>query len=66
MPSPYPNEEAKYEKAKAVTLEQRRVSISIVQRTLGVGFNEACHYIERMERDGMVSKMLRNGERTIL
>jgi recombination associated protein RdgC len=55
-----------YDKAVAVVLAQRRVSISLVQRHLLVGYNRAARLIETMEKLGVVGPMMSNGDRQIL
>lgn len=55
-----------YEKAVGIVLAQRRVSISLVQRHLSIGYNRAAHLIEAMEKQGVVGPMLSNGDRVIL
>lgn len=55
-----------YEEAKKVVLESGRPSISFVQRHLRIGYNAAARIIERMEKDGLVSPIGANGQRTVL
>ncbi len=59
-------DETAYEEAKRVVLEQRRPSISLVQRHLRIGYNRAARLLEQMERDGIVSAMNANGTREVL
>ena len=47
-------------------LQNRRASISLVQRHLRIGYNRAARLIEDMERAGLVSPMASNGNREIL
>jgi len=55
-----------YDQAVAVVLKNRRVSISLVQRHLRIGYNRAARLLEQMEVNGAVSAMQSNGNRTIL
>ncbi len=55
-----------YDKAVAVVLEEKRASISFVQRHLGIGYNRAANLLEAMEGAGLVSKPSSMGKRTIL
>jgi S-DNA-T family DNA segregation ATPase FtsK/SpoIIIE len=47
-------------------LENKRASISLVQRHLRIGYNRAARLLEDMEKAGLVSKMGGNGNREIL
>jgi S-DNA-T family DNA segregation ATPase FtsK/SpoIIIE len=47
-------------------LQNRRASISLVQRHLRIGYNLDARLIEDMERAGLVSSMATNGNREIL
>lgn len=55
-----------YPDAKRFVLEQRRPSISLVQRHLRIGYNRAARLIEQMEADGLVSAMKADGTREVL
>jgi S-DNA-T family DNA segregation ATPase FtsK/SpoIIIE len=55
-----------YDQAVAIILENKRASISLVQRHLRIGYNRAARLLEDMERAGLVSKMGSNGNREIL
>ncbi len=55
-----------YDQAVQVVLQNRRASISLVQRHLRIGYNRAARLIEDMERAGLVSPMASNGNREIL
>jgi recombination associated protein RdgC len=56
----------KYELAVKIVRENKRASISLVQRHLRIGYNQAARLLERMETEGVVSPMAATGERTIL
>jgi S-DNA-T family DNA segregation ATPase FtsK/SpoIIIE len=43
-----------YDQALDVVGRLERVSISLLQRKMGVGYNRAADLIERMEREGVV------------
>ena len=55
-----------YEKAVSVMLRDRRVSVSYIQRKLGIGYNKAARLVERMEEQGLVSQANHVGKREIL
>lgn len=55
-----------YEDAVTVVRDLGRVSISLVQSRLAVGYNLAATLVERMEAQGIVSAPALNGERTVL
>ncbi|PXW96535.1 DNA translocase FtsK [Sphaerotilus hippei] len=55
-----------YDQAVAVVLQNRRASISLVQRHLRIGYNRAARLLEQMEQSGLVSGMATNGNRDIL
>jgi S-DNA-T family DNA segregation ATPase FtsK/SpoIIIE len=55
-----------YDRAVAVILANNRVSSSLVQRHLKIGYNRAARLLEAMEAAGLVSTMSRDGEREIL
>jgi len=46
-------------------LENKRASISLVQRHLRIGYNRAARLLEDMEKAGLVSKMSGSGNREI-
>jgi len=47
-------------------IDNKKASISAVQRQFGIGYNHAARYIERMEANGVVSQMDNKGARTVL
>jgi predicted P-loop ATPase/phage/plasmid primase-like uncharacterized protein len=55
-----------YDAAVKVVCAESRVSISLVQRHLKVGYNRAARLVERMELNGLVSPMGPSGERQLL
>jgi DNA segregation ATPase FtsK/SpoIIIE, S-DNA-T family len=55
-----------YDQAVAVVLQNKRASISLVQRHLRIGYNRAARLLEQMEQSGLVSPMGHNGNRDIL
>ena len=55
-----------YDQAVAIVLENKRASISLVQRHLRIGYNRAARLLEDMEKAGLVSKMSGSGSREIL
>lgn len=55
-----------YDPAKAIVLEHRRASISLVQRHLRIGYNRAARLLERMEKEGLIGPLLADGGRQLL
>lgn len=55
-----------YEEALACVIRLERPSISLVQRSLKIGYNRAARLIERMEVEGKVSAMDRAGSRKLV
>lgn len=55
-----------YERACGIVREAGRVSISLVQRHLSIGYNRAARLIERMEIEGLVSPQTKDGSRKVL
>ncbi len=58
--------DAMYDQAVAIVLQNKRASISLVQRHLRIGYNRAARLLEQMEQAGLVSAMGHNGNRDIL
>jgi DNA segregation ATPase FtsK/SpoIIIE-like protein len=55
-----------YDRAATLVLSNKRVSISLLQRHLVIGYNRAARLIEEMERRGVVSPMDASGMRCIV
>lgn len=55
-----------YAQALEVVFDNKKVSISLVQRHLKIGYNRAARLIEDMEKFGVVSPMNPSGQRSIL
>ncbi|MFN8696267.1 MAG: DNA translocase FtsK [Burkholderiales bacterium] len=55
-----------YDQAVQVVLQNKRASISLVQRHLRIGYNRAARLLEDMEKAGLVSAMGGSGNREIL
>lgn len=55
-----------YDQAVQVILQNKRASISLVQRHLRIGYNRAARLLEDMEKRGIVGPMQSNGNREIL
>lgn len=55
-----------YDVALGLVREFNKPSPSFIQRKMHIGYNAACDLMERMERDGIVSKANHAGKRTVL
>ena len=55
-----------YERAVQVVLRDKKPSTSYVQRRLTIGYNRAASLIEKMEKEGIISKANHAGKREIL
>ena len=55
-----------YDAAVAVVMNNRKASISLVQRHLKIGYNRSARLLEDMEKAGLVSALSNNGQREIL
>ena len=60
------SEDPLYDKAVELVLENRRPTISFVERRLNIGYNRAANLVEAMERNGVVSQANGAGKREIL
>ena len=58
-------EERKYRQAIQIVIENQKASGSWLQRQMGVGYNTAAKWIERMEEDGLVGPANHVGRREI-
>jgi S-DNA-T family DNA segregation ATPase FtsK/SpoIIIE len=56
----------KYVDAIRISIEENRVSTSLLQRKLGIGYSRAAKIIDRMEEEGLVSKPDGSKPRNIL
>jgi recombination associated protein RdgC len=54
------------DQARAIVIQHRRASISLVQRHLRLGYNRAARLLEALEAEGVVSAMHTNGSRDLL
>ena len=55
-----------YDQAVAIVLQNKKASISLVQRHLRIGYNRAARLLEQMEKSGLVSTMATNGNRDLM
>jgi len=55
-----------YEEAKAVVIQDRKSSISYLQRRLKIGYNRSATIIEQLEQTGVLSEANAKGNRDIL
>lgn len=55
-----------YDQAVAVVTKEGKASTSFIQRHLRIGYNSAARLIERMEKEGVVSKANHAGKREVL
>jgi DNA segregation ATPase FtsK/SpoIIIE, S-DNA-T family len=61
-----PEQDALYDEAVKIVINERKPSISYVQRRLKIGYNRAARLIEAMEAAGLVGPLQSNGGREIL
>ena len=59
-------EDALYDQAVAIVVNDRKCSTSYIQRKLAIGYNKAARLVEQMESEGMVSGANHVGKRDIL
>ncbi len=59
------SEDSLYPQAVAIVKRDRRVSISYIQRKLGIGYNKAAKIVERMEDEELIGKANHVGKREI-
>ena len=59
-------QDAMYDQAVQVVLQDRKASISYVQRKLGIGYNRSANLLEQMEKAGLVSALTASGKREVL
>lgn len=55
-----------YPQAVEFVIKTRKISISLIQRHLTIGYNRAAHLIEQMERVGLVGPMNTAGGREVI
>jgi S-DNA-T family DNA segregation ATPase FtsK/SpoIIIE len=55
-----------YKQAIQIVREERKVSISYIQRRLRIGYNRAADIVDKMEKTGMVSPPNSTGKREVL
>jgi S-DNA-T family DNA segregation ATPase FtsK/SpoIIIE len=61
-----PESDALYDQAVSIVLQNKRASISLVQRHLRIGYNRAARLVEAMERAGIVSSADSKGAREVI
>ncbi len=59
-------DDTKYADAVRIAIEEKRISTSLLQRKLGVGYSRAAKLIDRMQSEGIVSAPDGSKPRTIL
>lgn len=55
-----------YPEAVRLVREEKRISVSFIQRSFKLGYNRAANIIERMEKEGIISSMDNRGSRFVL
>ncbi len=60
------DENGLYKQAVKIVLEEKKTSISYLQRKLRIGYNKAASFIEKMEEDGILSQADHTGKRQLL
>ncbi len=59
-------QDALYDEAVKIVTQERKPSISYVQRRLKIGYNRAARLLEQMEQSGVVGPLQSNGAREVL
>ncbi|QDY68355.1 DNA translocase FtsK [Qingshengfaniella alkalisoli] len=59
-------EDALYDQAVQIVIQDRKCSTSYIQRKLAIGYNKAARLVEQMEENGLVSAANHVGKREIL
>jgi len=59
-------QDALYDEAVKIVTQERKPSISYVQRRLKIGYNRAARLLEQMEAAGVVGPLQSNGSREVL
>ncbi|WP_204112769.1 DNA translocase FtsK [Shimia biformata] len=59
-------EDALYDQAVQIVIQDRKCSTSYIQRKLAIGYNKAARLVEQMEEEGLVSAANHVGKREIL
>lgn len=59
-------EDAEYRRACQIVAESQKASTSWLQRQLRIGYNRAARHVERMEKEGLVSRPDHVGRREVL
>jgi S-DNA-T family DNA segregation ATPase FtsK/SpoIIIE len=59
-------QDALYDEAVKIVTQERKPSISYVQRRLKIGYNRAARLLEQMEQAGVVGPLQSNGAREVL
>jgi DNA segregation ATPase FtsK/SpoIIIE, S-DNA-T family len=66
VPGADPEQDALYDDAVKIVTQERKPSISYVQRRLKIGYNRAARLLEAMESAGIVGPLQANGAREVL
>ena len=61
-----PEQDSLYDEAVRIVTQERKPSISYVQRRLKIGYNRAARLLETMENAGLVGPLQSNGSREVL
>ena len=59
-------EDQQYRSARQLVAESQKASTSWLQRQMRIGYNSAARLIERMEKDGLVSRPDHVGRREVM
>jgi len=65
LSAPLDEEDGLLEKARALCAQHRSVSVSLLQRKLGIGYNRAVRLMERLEEEGLVEQGERGRARRV-
>jgi S-DNA-T family DNA segregation ATPase FtsK/SpoIIIE len=60
------NDDGMYTQAVNIVKNERKASISYIQRSLRIGYNRAANIVEEMEKNGILSAPNHSGKREVL
>jgi S-DNA-T family DNA segregation ATPase FtsK/SpoIIIE len=65
-PFAFETNEEEYKEATALVIQTQKASPSQLQRKMRIGYVKAQMYLDKMEEDGIVSPVMKGGQRIVL